>query len=238
MTMLNISTLIVSIILTGCTSISDNKEKRVLLANEMTSTTAVKDNEHQNFYTPFKIDTLNDFLLKDFNIYESYQYDNNFKLLFGSYTVAGEPISKHETPDDLGNRLIVLDKNNNQVFRSKGQMDSYILRPKFYKLDSKSPVLILAEIGTEYSWGNIVFSLNKNGIKELGMIELAGINLERDDYDNIAEYIKIAKKGNTIHFQFEADSVIVDPGGRKEKVIAANQISYIYDGHEFKCIYK
>lgn len=192
--MLKIPTLIALIILAGCTSIPDNKKKQILVENGMTSKTAVKPNEHQNIYSPFKIDTLNDFLLKDFHIYESYQYGNNFKLLFGSYTVAGEPISKHESPDDLGIRLIVLDKNNNQVFRSKGQIDSYILRPKFYKLDSKSPVLILAEIGTEYSWGNIVFSLNENGIKNWEQLNLLGLTKKETTMITLLDLPKLPKQ--------------------------------------------
>ncbi|AMM50460.1 hypothetical protein TH61_03655 [Rufibacter sp. DG15C] len=194
-------------------------------------------NSKQSFYTQISLDTLTNASYKDFSVNEAYRY-KNYKLLFGAFDSQIGELSPNESESDIGVRLLVLDQADQLVFRSKGQGDSYILRPKFYALNAQSPLLVFAEIGTEYSWGNIVFSLNENGIKEIGEIDVAGIDLALDDYDDVSNVIKIEKTGSNLKFSFDADSVVLNPGGNNEQVVEAKGYFYLYNGKDFILVKK
>lgn len=189
----------------------------------------------RGLYKQISIDSLVNVSYKDFDVHNSYRY-KHIKLLFGAFKSQLDELSEHDTEPDSGLRLLVLDQNDKLIFRSKGQYDSNILKPKFYRLDDQSPIIILAEIGNEYSWGNIIFSMDEKGVKEIGEIDLAGINTQLNEYADISKVTKIEKVGNNLIFRFDSDSVIVNPGGRNEKVVASKGYRYIYNGKDFKVV--
>jgi len=91
-------------------------------------------------------DTTN-YTIENINILDSYNLDSLILLV-------GRPSSG-------GVVMFVKDKNGKAIFKSAVQGDSYIMRPTFFKTNKPNDdVLILVELGSEYSWGNTVYRLH------------------------------------------------------------------------------
>jgi len=100
-----------------------------------------------------------------FNLLSNYIYEYNNK-----YIVA----IGNSKPNIIGKQLFIFEQDTDKTvlhYSSSGSDDSYILKPYFYKCPNiKAPYIILAEIGTEYSWGLRVFLIEDKEIKEIGTI--------------------------------------------------------------------
>jgi hypothetical protein len=158
-------------------------------------------------------------------------------LLFGSYV----DDFKNGTLNDYGFRLIALNAKGEIVFKSSGALDSRSYEPIFFKLDSKSPFFILVENGDESgSYGNNVFSVSDGVIKELGYMELSVFKRQPGEfvYNNIGEVTEIVKRGNSFRFNFNADTIIYDHGGKNGKYLQAKNSYYLYENNDFKFLEK
>lgn len=163
---------------------------------------------------PVQVDR-NIYTFNDINIFESYQVDS-LTFLFGW------------TEDTArGPKLLVKNKLGQVIFTTSGRRDSYLFRPTFFRSpDPKDPILMLAESGTDYSWGNTVFSIMNDQILYMGEIEVAANS--GSNPSNIAIFTKPVTDGEIIEFNFISDKVVLNPGTNKQIVLGSSDISYLY----------
>jgi len=165
-----------------------------------------------------------------------YHYRMDLFLSFGSSL--DETFESSEM--DYGSRfsLIKITEGSTKVlYQSRGSMDSYFLRPSFFSTDiNKAPLLILAETGTEYSWGARVFLVSPDGsAKNPGSLKVAVIEDPENDTVSIIPHTRINFDGKRYEFTFEKD-VIFNPGGPDDHPVNRSRIKYVYDGTSLKCI--
>jgi len=157
----------------------------------------------------------NIYAFNDINIFETYKVDS-LTFLFGW------------TEDTArGPKLLVKNKLGQVIFTTSGRRDSYLFRPTFFRsVDSKDPILMLAESGTDYSWGNTVFSIMNDQITYMGEIEVAAN--AGNNPANIATFTRPVAEGEIIEFNFTSEKVVLNPGTHKQIVLGGNDISYLY----------
>ena len=155
-----------------------------------------------------------------------YLIKENYYISIGLYSSDKEAISRF----DRSPALFLIEKNNGTFitkFRSSHSGDSYFLRPFFYKTISQDdPIIILAEMGTEYTWGVRVFLVEGINIKDIGDLNVGADTPKRP-------FMQIRKLGEQIQFGFTTD-VIYDPGDRNEKSINKDNIKYIYESGKLR----
>lgn len=152
----------------------------------------------------------------------------------GLFTVSCHEPAKN-TKKDWGIRLYLIEKTSGGrfkiLFRSRGSQDSYILEPTILRSpDKKLPTIILAETGTEYSWGIEVFVLVGKQLTHAGSMEVGAD--AGDNPESAVEYSRIAAKGKMLIFTFTTDLVYMRGG--KFTQLKKNQIRYEYDGKQLK----
>jgi hypothetical protein len=201
--------------------------------NTVTTTDTTKSQKYFK-YNPEKISTIS---YPNFVSVLTYRV-NGLTLLFGRYRTEPKELSEKK---DVGRRLLVLNDKNEIVFMSKGAQDSRSFYPVFFKSDDYSPIFLLIEVGDEGgSWGNLVFTISGNNIKDIGSIDLAiphKQDFELTFYD-ISEYTEISKFDNMYRFDFKADTIAFDPLGRNEKNLDAKEWYYLYDNKTLKLMKK
>jgi hypothetical protein len=143
--------------------------------------------------------------------------------------------------DNFGLRMFWVEKTNGSFKvrdRSTGAGGSYILSPTFYRNAGDESWVILAETGSEYSWGNRVFIFKDNAMANVGTLNVAFKQafgkVKTNDQTNaitnevsIAPYTVISTVNNSLVFSFTQD-VEHDPGRDGQKTIAKERIRYIY----------
>ncbi len=119
---------------------------------------------------------------------------------------------------DFGKKFAVLKRSSNNyksLYESAGSGDSYILEPSFFSSDYMGgSLLVLAEVGTEYSWGLRVFLLRDSlEIEDLGTLDVAVLPESEygDGTVSAVAYITIRENGETYEFSFSKD-LVFDPG--------------------------
>jgi hypothetical protein len=151
-----------------------------------------------------------------------YHFKDNLYFVFTDKP-SGESINKF----DYGKRLLLIRKEANGskiLFRSLGSADSYILRPTFFKNNRDDSLIILAEIGTEYSWGARVFVIRNEWVQDVGTLEVA---VQDNKAPSVIPHVIIQRSGEDITFEFKKD-LLHNPGGTTETDISKNKIKYIY----------
>jgi hypothetical protein len=108
--------------------------------------------------------------------------------------------------------------------------DSYSLLPTFYTDDDK--VLILAEIGTEYSWGLVVYELVGDAMRDLGPINATYWSGESNVNPLAQSKVTSGKGGYRV--QFYSD-LTLNPGGLYEWTLPRlkDSISFVQDRDRF-----
>jgi hypothetical protein len=165
-----------------------------------------------------------------------YQYKGDLSLFFGSSL--DETFESSER--DYGSRFSLIRVTGGStkiLFQSRGSMDSYFLRPSFFSADiDKAQLLILAETGTEYSWGARVFLVSPDGsAKDIGSLDVAVLDDPESDTVSVIPYTRIKVLGNGYEFTFSKD-VIFNPGGLDDHPVSKERIKYIYNGSKLECI--
>ncbi|MDH5786119.1 MAG: hypothetical protein OEZ16_11015 [Chromatiales bacterium] len=126
------------------------------------------------------------------------------------------------------------------IYQSQGSGDSYILKPSFYTATSlQGAVLILAEIGAEYSWGIRVFLLEPDlKVTDMGTLDVA-VASETEFMDGPVSAVPytrvVVEEGGGYRFTFIRD-VIFDPGGLKDRAVKREEISYSFSDGELKLL--
>lgn len=163
--------------------------------------------------------------IKNFEVMEAFQIGKK-KIVSGHYIYDAEN-EKFTPPDnesDYGRRILVLDEKNQVEFRSKGAMDTMGLQLFFYK-NNKGKIIILRTLAFEYQIGGDAFLFENDKVKEIGYMDISPTE-EEVAFEKI---IKITEKNQQIIFSFTAPKLILNPGGKNEKIVKNNNIHYIFE---------
>ncbi len=167
--------------------------------------------------------------VKGFNELETYKLSEEEFLLIGK---------KNKSYTD-GLRLYYLKKENDRFkvkFSTHGQGESYYLNPYFFQTQEGHRIVI-AEIGTEYSWGVHVFSIQDSGMIDVGFLNLAGTRPPENYPASILQQMDIYQKGTQILFEFRG-TVLLQPGQIEQKQRNGRKFSYIFDGKTLDLVEK
>lgn len=120
------------------------------------------------------------------------------------------------------------------TYRSNGEGDSYCLKLSFFKTNQKNdPIIILGEIGAEYSWGIHVFFVHDTIIQDVGFLNV-GVELKDDTGSTVASaipYTKVVTDGKRFQFTFTKDMVYENDDF---DLIKKENIYYVYEAGNFK----
>jgi hypothetical protein len=141
---------------------------------------------------------------------------------------------------DYGWRFILLRSEGDdlvELFYGRGAFDSYILDPYFYIGEKK--ILILAETGTEYTWGFEAYEFDIEGktISYLDRLPVARVDESEDSWGeliNPLDRAQVSMENGRYTIAFTTD-IVLDPGGMEERLIESHggQIVFHYDGKSF-----
>lgn len=129
-------------------------------------------------------------------------------------------VSDNEPPDTehFGLRLYLIAKSPDgfeQLSKTSRAGDSYNFTPTF--LTGAGRTFILAEIGTEYSWGLLAYELLPDRLDSLGPL-----NVAVDSGENPVDptpYARATLENGSLVVAFDTD-LVFDPGGLNEKNLA------------------
>jgi hypothetical protein len=131
-----------------------------------------------------------------------------------------------DTESDYGQRAMLYISERGVVLRtyySSGSRDSYGMQPTFFGHCGPHELLILTDIGTEYSWGFRVFAYNGKQLRDLGEVPIA---VKGDlDLESPLPFVKLTPHDQTIDLTFTTD-VFKNPGERTQQPLAAKDARY------------
>ncbi|WP_136468277.1 hypothetical protein [Flagellimonas onchidii] len=160
--------------------------------------------------------------IKIYPIFENYQLGDY------CFAIGHDP----KSVDKFGLKLLVFDKNANLIFKSDAQEDNMTFTLKFFESKvNPNEILIFGHQSNEYSWGNQVYRFEKGRIKYLGLLDIA----THDQFDvpwDISTHTEIRKVGKNLRFDFVKDTLVFNPGGRKESLVESEKIYYLWDGEK------
>lgn len=177
-------------------------------------------------YYEFDPEALKGVKIKGFEVQNAYATDD-YKIVSGYYEPVNGQITWPDTDKDWGDRLLVLDNRNEIVYKSPGAGDAYLYEPHFYKNDYNDKIIVICQLAFEYYFGGDVFELEKGKVKFIGNLNIEVYDPDMEEF--LADKVIIREKSQDLFFSFDADSLILDPGGEKEKVIKNDSIRYVFD---------
>jgi len=138
-----------------------------------------------------------------------------------------------QVESDYGIRFSLVRKegdSHKQLFRGRGAGDSYNLDPYFYSAEDR--VLIIAESGTEYSWGLSAYEFRDGKLKHQGYLQVARWSGENyvDPIDRAAVFLRDGRY--VVEF---ATNLRLNPGGLHPwwLVRVKEKITFVQDGDKF-----
>ena len=159
------------------------------------------------------------------DIYETYKL-NSFNVFVGW--------TKNKNNSTIKPKILFQDKSGMTLFSDTNSSDCFIINPTFFKSKIKTdPIFILAESGSEYSWGNDIYSFKNNRITYIGFLDIATYD-EHSNPENIAPLTDIKINGKTIVFSFNAKKVVFGQDSKNEKIYSGSDISYVYSDNILK----
>jgi len=131
-----------------------------------------------------------------------------------------------DTETDYGQRAMLYMSERGVVRRtyySAGARDSSAMTPTFFVHCGPHELLILADVGSEYSWGFRVFAYEGKQLRDLGEIPIA---VREDIYlQSAIPFVKLTPHDQAIDLTFTTD-VYKDPGGLSQQQLAAKDVRY------------
>jgi hypothetical protein len=170
----------------------------------------------ENAFIKTKLKEISGFKYPNHDVRNAYSF-NEMTLMIATDTTE----IVNEKTKDYGIRLLVLDKKNKLLFKSRGMLDHYQMRPNFYASKDKKQVIISCELTFEEKDGAILFILENDKISEMGDIEI-----ENSGEDSIAGLLKIDKVNSDLVISFLTDEILLTPDDNE--TIPNRGISYIY----------
>lgn len=197
------------------------KEKPVSIENTYNSS----QNPKNSTYFEFKLDTLSNFKLADYEISDAYQIGAN-KIVTG-YDRKANP----DRDKNWGDKLLLLNNKNEIVFKSNGFGDVYLFQPHFYKNNTNEKIIIVCQLAYEYYFGGETFLYENGAIEYVGNIDVEG----KYEETNLIDILEINEKNDKLIFTFNSDSIIYKPDN-EDIMLKNNAIRYEYKNKEMKLI--
>ena len=134
--------------------------------------------------------------IDSFTVSEAFKLSNSSILIFGRSTNLFQSSIGIIQYDILKNVMIYKDF-------CKGEED--FMRPHFFKSNSKNdPVLLLCNVGADYSWGVLIYSIKNEKIKKIGYMDVS-LKADENEYDDPVPYAKITRCGRTSTISFSRE---------------------------------
>jgi hypothetical protein len=184
-----------------------------------------QDKLSYNPYVPIKFKKNID--LRGFEEIETYKLSDEEFVLIGEKKVSFTQ----------GLRLYYLKKIEERfrvLFSTHGQGESYYFNPYFYKTEAGHR-LVIAEIGTEYSWGVHVYSIQDSGMIDVGFLNLAGTEPPENYPASILRQMDIYQRDSETLFEFRG-TVLLQPGQIEQKQRNGRKFYYIFDGKSLELV--
>lgn len=111
----------------------------------------------------------------------------------------------YESKDPGGLRLLLVEKDGRRISvlgESTGSADSYVLKPVVFAGSGRT--IVLAEMGTEYSWGLRVFEVAGRELRDLGSID-AGVIGESGQEEDPTPFARVTIEGGKVVLTFDSD---------------------------------
>lgn len=131
-----------------------------------------------------------------------------------------------DTESDYGQRAMLYISESGvarRTYYSAGSRDSYGMQPTFYSHCGPHELLILADIGSEYSWGFRVFAYDGQQLRDLGAVPIA-VQGELD-MESPLPFMKLTPHAQSIDLTFTTD-VFKHPGEQAQHSVAAKDARY------------
>jgi len=132
--------------------------------------------------------------------------------------------------ENIGRCLILLESTRGgirELSRTRGAGDAYNLDPVVFV--GKGRTIVLAELGTEYSWGLRVYEIAGATIRELGSID-AGVPGELGEGDP-TPFARVSLVGGRLVIRFDTDLVLGT--GHEDAPIAKKPVVFRQEGAGF-----
>ena len=78
-----------------------------------------------------------------------------------------------------------------------------------------------------------MFRCESGRIKHLGLLDVAKFEQYDEPWD-ISTYTEIYENGQNLRFEFKTDTIVFNPGGRKENLLQSKDVHYIWDGQKLE----
>lgn len=131
-----------------------------------------------------------------------------------------------DTASDYGQRAMLYASEDGVLRRtyvSAGAQDSSAMQPTFFGRCGPHELLILADIGNEYSWGFRVFAFDGRQLRDLGLVPIA-VKGELD-LESPIPFVKLTPHEQVVDLTFTTD-VFKNPGERSQQPLAAKDARY------------
>ncbi|MEN9400055.1 MAG: hypothetical protein RL632_1156 [Bacteroidota bacterium] len=175
-------------------------------------------------YKRYQPKSITDFTLQDFQVEQAYR--------LGEYKVVNvyrwNELNEESTSNDWGDRLLLLNAQNEIVFTSVASGDLYLYQPYFFKSNHSSKIIVVCQMGFEYYCGGDVFIIENGQMTAAGYLNIEGI----DEDKPLVDILAIHESEDKLTFTFRADSLIIDPGGETEHITNSAGIRYEYERGE------
>lgn len=201
----------------------ENKTNSVKSEDATVYEQEIKDNSSEINYFEFKPDIITNVKIDGFDMRTSFEL-NGKKIITGNYTAVDGKLSAQDLETDYGFRLLVLNKNNEIVFKSLGAQDAFLLQPHFYKNKENGKVIIICQLAFEYFYGGDAYVIDNKMIKYIGNLDLESTSEE----SGLVDIVKVSEKEKQLFFKFKSDSILLHPGSKDLKVKNTNS-RYVYE---------
>lgn len=222
--------IIILIVLLSCSDSVQNNVDQIDISKDRINKNDSENRGIKINYEEFKPDSISGIKVDNFNINSSYIV-NNVKVVTGSFTNQNIDFLSEEPLEDYGGvRLLFLDSVDRSLFKSRGGGDIYLFEPHFYRNKMNSKVVVICQTAFEYFCGGMAFLLEKNKIQEVGIIDVESNEMEI----SLINIVQIYEKDNQMIFEFNKDSLMINPGGQNERMIKNNNTRYIFENNQLK----
>jgi hypothetical protein len=131
-----------------------------------------------------------------------------------------------DTESDYGQRAMLYTSERGVVRRtyySSGALDAYAMTPTFFGDCGPHDLLILADVGSESTFGFRVFAYDGKTLRDLGEIPIAVRGA--GNMESAIPFVKLTPHDEVIDLTFTTD-VIKDPESRSQRPLAAKDARY------------
>jgi hypothetical protein len=148
--------------------------------------------------------------------------------LKGNKCVVGYETPNESNDEGFGECVLLLNAQNQVLFKSKGSGDLYLYEPHFFRSKRSSKIFLVCQSGFEYYCGADVFEYHNGRMSKIGYLNIEGTNPEVP----LVGILQIYEVNERIYFSVTSDSLIIDPGGETEHITNASGIRYEYERGE------